>query len=265
MERDGTGRAADGVCHRRAIAAWHGGALGVCRHWHAGDGDSVFVQHRQRSGLPVRFAGRCADFWLCRGPQARARAVGSGSAQWAGHSAGLELQPFGLDAARAHCCHCADRAVCGALPGGLPTGPYSRGVGPVFPRLTHRPAKWHRGGHHLGLVQVVSGVGCGAGWLHLFAGDSDRTGRRQSALAHHALAGGAVRADDCAAGYYLDRLCHHPADRDWHFEHRGADWRGRHPDPDSVFAGRIDCHAAVCAPPGAGRAQRVCGVFPGRH
>ena len=56
-------------------------------------------------------------------------------------------------------------------------------------------------------------------------------------------------------GHHLDLLHHHPADRDRHLEHAGADRRGGDADPDPLFARRAARDAAVHAPAGEGRAE----------
>ena len=177
----------------------------------------------------------------------------------------MELQPFCLDAAFAHHRAGADRPLCLALPRRLSAWPHTRCMGSILRRLASRSAKRNRGDHHLFGFKSVAGLRCRRRRLHLSAGDPHRHRRLADALAHDALAGGAVRPDDRAARHHLDLLYHHSAARHRHLEHHRPDRRGSGAGANPLFARRTARNAAVSAPSREGRPELAARVLHRRH
>jgi nucleoside-diphosphate-sugar epimerase len=216
-------------------------------------------------GLSVRHAGRYADLRPGGVHQARPGPQCAGRTHRPGDTARLELQPIGVDPAPAHHRAGADRPVRVALSGRLPARTHSRGGRPLLRRRPRRPAQRHRRDHHLVGVAGLAGVGRRGGRVHLPAGDRHRLRRIDAALAHDALAGGAVRADDRAAGHHDHLLHHHPAGAAGHLEHDRADRCGGGAGTDPLFAGRVAGHLAVPAPARPGRSELAAHLLRRRH
>ena len=136
---------------------------------------------------------------------------------------------------------------------------------PFFAGSPARSAKRYRGDHHLLGFKSVAGLRCRGRRLHLSAGDPHRHRRLADALAHHALAGGAVRPDDCAARHHVDLLHHHPAARHRHLEHHCADRRGGGTHTNPLFTRRTARNAAVPAPSREGRPELAARALHRRH
>ena len=178
---------------------------------------------------------------------------------------GWSYNPSELDAALAHHRAGGRRPLRLALPRRLPAWPHTRCMGSFLRRLARSIRRTApRRSSPLGF-ESVAGFRCRGRRLHLSAGDPHRHRRLADALAHHALAGGAVRPDDRAARHHLDLLHHHPADRHRHLEHHCADRRGGGTYTNPLFTRRTARDAAVPAPSREGRPELAARALRRRH
>ena len=119
-------------------------------------------------------------------------------------------------------------------------------LGPVLRR--GRPggrAERLGGGRDLGCLQGVPDPRRRVRRHRLRPGHPHRCHRRPSPLAHHAVAGAAVRVPDRAPGCGERRLHHHPADGDRHLVHALPDPGGDNRRADPLLGRRGRGHGAV--------------------